>query len=652
MNVKKKSIKSEKKPLPTQGSLPGIPLQGWVVFIFGVLLYANTFSHQFTQDDAIVIYDNMFTTQGVKGIPDLFTKDTFHGFFKESKSNLVSGGRYRPLTPAMFALEYQFVGNQPWLGHLLNMLLYGFLCWMVFRLLRLMICNSDDSQRNQLLVLIAALLFAAHPLHTEAVANIKGRDEIMSMFGSIAAAYFVLKYVDSKKVSALVYACLSLFIGLLAKENAITFLAVIPLILYYFRDFNLKRSTSSTLVLLAPTILFLIIRSAVIGSSFGSTPMELMNNPYLKIVNGSYVPFDLGEKFATIIYTLGKYVQLLVFPHPLTHDYYPRQIDIMSFSDPGVIMSLLVYAGLIFMAIKGFKSRTIFSFAAAYYLITLSIVSNIVFPIGTNMSERFMFMPSLGFALGLSYVLNRWVFQKFGKTALWIIAGLILSLYTFKTVTRNQVWVDNFTLFTTDVKTSQNSAKVLNAAGGTLTDKAATEPDETKKKQMLEQAVVYLNRAIQIHPTYKNAYLILGNAYFYLKDYEKAAQNYDNVLKINPDDADGFKNKALALREAGKYAGETLNDLIKAETYLNQSYQMKKDDAETLRLLGVLNGIKGDHALAVEYFSKVVEMQSDNAGAYLNLSSALRNVGRMDEAESNLKKAMELDPDIVNKIKN
>ena len=78
----------------------------WLVFLIGALLYANTLTHEFTQDDAIVIYDNMYTTQGVSGLKGLFTKDTFFGFFKEEgKDKLVSGGRYRPLTPAMFGLE-------------------------------------------------------------------------------------------------------------------------------------------------------------------------------------------------------------------------------------------------------------------------------------------------------------------------------------------------------------------------------------------------------------------------------------------------------------------------------------------------------------------------------------------------------------------
>ncbi len=623
---------------------------GWIVLIFGVALYINTITHQFTQDDAIVIYDNMYTTKGISGLKGLFTKDTFFGFFKEEgKAKLVSGGRYRPFTPAMFALEYQLVGKSPWLGHLINILLYGFLCLMVYKLLITLICHKEDSESKRYLVFAAALIFAAHPLHTEAVANIKGRDEIMSMLGSILALFAMIKYVDSKQTKFIILACISLFIAFLSKENTITFLAVIPLSLYYFRDMNVKEAIMKSAVLLLPTILFLMIRASVLGNDFGGTPMELMNNPYLKLVNGSYIPFDLGEKMATIMYTLGKYVQLLVLPHPLTHDYYPRFIDIMHFSDISVLISLGLYIIIAFLALKGLRTKHIIGFSCAYFIITLSIVSNIVFPIGTNMSERFMFMPSLGFALLFGYFMQHYVFEKLGKQMFYISLGVIVSLYSIKTITRNFVWESDYRLFTTDVKTSTNSAKVLNAAGGALTTEAAKEKNETKKREMLSQAIEYLNQSILVHPTYKNAYLIMGNAHYYLKEYDKAAAAYERALNIDPEFKDAQTNLAISLRDAGRQAGEVENNLEKSESLLTRSYQLSPNDSETLRLLGVVNGIKGNHLEAVKYFTKVVEAEPKNATGYLNLSNAYRNAGDAANADKYMKNALAIDPEVLEK---
>jgi len=650
MKSKRQNVENMKVLTPKGNTSDSFKWHGWFVFIFGAALYLNTISHEFTQDDAIVIYDNMYTTKGISGLKGLFTKDTFFGFFKEEgKAKLVSGGRYRPLTPAMFAIEYQLVGKNPILGHLINILLYGFLCLMIYKLLISMICHKDDGENKKYLVLTAALIYASHPIHTEAVANIKGRDEIMSMLGSVFTLYSILKYIDLKETKYLIYSCISFFLAFLSKENTVTFLAVIPLSLYYFRDLSLKDAISKSAILLIPTIIFLMIRSAILGNDFGGTPMELMNNPYLKLVNGSYIPFDMGEKMATIIYTLGKYVQLLIFPHPLTHDYYPRYIDIMSFGDIRVILSLLLYIFLVVLAVMGLKSKSLIGYGAAYFLITLSVISNIVFPIGTNMSERFLFMPSLGFALILAYLLHTYLLEKIGKQAFMLVIGLIMSLYAFKTISRNFVWESDFKLFTTDVKTSTNSAKVLNAAGGALTTEAFKEKDESKKKEMLETALVYLDQAVKVHPTYKNAYLIMGNANYYLSQYEKAITAYGQALRIDPDFKDAFNNQAIALRDAGKYAGEKENNLQKAETYLTQSYQMSPGDLETLRLLGVLNGIKGNHTEAVKYFSKVTEGEPNNAMAYFNLSNAFRNSGDIKNADLNLQKAVSIDPEIVNK---
>ncbi|MBC7886225.1 MAG: tetratricopeptide repeat protein, partial [Saprospiraceae bacterium] len=553
----------------------------------------------------------------------------------------------RPLTPAMFALEYEMVGKNPWLGHLINILLYGLLCMMIYKLLIALICHKDDSESKRYMVLAAAVIYAAHPIHTEAIANIKGRDEIMSMMGSIVALYSILKYTDLKQSKYLIYASVSFFLALLSKENTITFLAVIPLALYNFRDLSFTKAIGNSLILLLPAILFLIIRASVLGNDFGGTPMELMNNPYLKLVNGSYVPFDIGEKMATILFTLGKYVQLLIIPHPLTHDYYPRHIDIMNFGDPGVLLSLALYILLIYLAIRGLKTKSLIGFGAAYFIITLSIVSNVVFPIGTNMSERFMFMPSLGFAIIAGYLLQKYVLDRFGKRLFFIATGTLILLYSLKTITRNFIWESDYTLFTTDVKTSKQSAKVLNAAGGALTTEAFKEKDEVKKQQMLTQALVYLNQAVQIHPTYKNAYLIMGNAYYYLKEYEKAVPAYENSLMIDPDFIDAKTNLAVSLRDAGRKAGEIEQNLQKSEILLTKSINLIPNDVETLRLLGVVNGIKGNHAEAIKYFEKVIQLDPKNASAYLNAGNAYKNAGDQVNGEKYIQQAIQLDPNIL-----
>ncbi len=645
----------------------------WIILLFGLLLYANTLSHDYTQDDAIVIYDNMYTTQGLQGIPGLLKYDTFKGFFKvEGKDKLVSGGRYRPLTPLTFALEWQLfkkpkvdaAGNvlkdaqgnilyqgNPWIGHLLNAFFYGLTGMVLYLLLLKILTPRFGDDFSCFVALAASLLFIAHPIHTEAVANIKGRDEIFTLLGSLAALYFSWRAFAEKKPLFNVLAAVIFFLALLSKENAITFLAVVPLTFYFFSKAKVGDIIKQTLPLVGATVLFLVIRGSILGWSMGPPSMELMNNPYLKIVNNQWVPFSGSEKMATIMHTLGYYVKLLLVPHPLTHDYYPRHIDIMSWGNWTVLLSLLVYGALIFFAWRGFRQKSVVSYGILFFLITLSIVSNIVFPVGTNMSERFMFMPSVGFCLVLAALAWRWA-AKGGKTVQLIpalaVLGAVVLLFSIKTIDRNKVWEDNYTLFRTDVKTSQNSAKLLNAMGAETGVQATNEKDETKRNTMLQEALIYLNKALTIHPTYKNTYLQLGNVHNYLKEYDKAIQYYEQVLKFDPNDQNGRNNMGLTYREGGKYYGEK-GDMQKAMQYLNKALELRGEEYEVLRLLGVAHGVSGNHPKAVEYFTKATQVEPNNADAFWNLGNAWYYAGDQAKADQYRNKALQMDPEVGNR---
>lgn len=623
------------------------------LFTFSFLLYANTLTHQYTQDDAIVIYDNMFTQEGIAGIPGILKNDTFYGFFKEAgKAKLVAGGRYRPLTQIMFALEWQLFGKNPFVGHLINVLLYGFLAIMLYKCLTLILIGANKSgQKEKSLRLFAfavCLIFVAHPIHTEAVANIKGRDEIMALLGSIIALWSSFKYSHTKEKKWLLLVLVSFFCALMSKENAITFLAVVPLAYFFFRRKNLINSFKAVWPFALSTFVFLVIRTAVLGFDFGSESMELMNNPFLKLQGTSWIPFSGPEKLATIIFTLGKYLQLFIWPHPLCHDYYPRAVELMDFSNWQVLVSLALYIAIIGLIAFFWTRDRIISFGLLFFICTLSIVSNLVFPIGTNMSERFLFMPSAGLALVLGRLLFKYLPNE--KTALMVSLVIALGLGA-KTILRNPVWKDDFTLFTSDVKTNPQSAKLLNAAGGSLSTEASKLEDSTKRTQMLEEAISYLKEAVKIHPTYKNAYLLLGNSHYYLNRFEPAISYYETALKLDPQFNDVKKNLPIVLRDAGRHYGEQKQDLQRSESYLLRSYALNENDPETARLLGIVNGMKGNHQKAITYFEQVVKLNPKAAGGYANLATAYKSLGDEANATINFNKAIEIDPNVLNSQK-
>lgn len=647
--VAKEIKKIKKREGQAQSSYSGIPIKyiGLLVGLLGALLYLQTTTFEYTQDDAIVINENMFTTQGVQGIPGLLGHDTFYGYFKDqSKTRLVSGGRYRPLTPVMFAIEYELAGLKPWLSHFVNALSYGFLCFIIFGFTKALLSGRLTSTIAFRIALITALVFAVHPIHTEVVANIKGRDEIMAAIGAIGGLWLMILSLNRpdvwyyKWVAALVF-----LLGMLSKENVITMLAVVPLTLWWYSKNKEVKWIPALLPIVAASVIFLGIRGNVTGWEKGKTPMELLNNPFVKLENNVYVPFSAGEKTATIMYAMGKYVQLLIFPYPLTHDYYPRHIEIQNWGKPLVIISLLFWLALLYVVVKGWKSRSWYAYGILFYVCTMSITSNVVFPIGTNLSERFAFLPSYGFALIAALAFARLMETKHKKTL--IAAGLaILLLLTGWTLIRSRVWKDNHTLFTTDINTSARSAKLLNAVGGDLVTMSEDEKDPVEKRQMLLDAQTYLKRALEIHPNYKLSYLLLGNSHYHLKEYEQAITYFRHVLKLDPAYGEGRRNLGVVLREQGKVLGEKQNNLVGAIALLEEAVTYLPDDFETYHLLGVAYGQKGETQKAISFFRKEIELAPKNATAYYNLGVALRQAGNEAAANENFEKARALDPNL------
>ena len=630
-------------------------LQALVIFGLSFALYANTLTHKFCQDDAIVITDNKYTVEGFAGILDILRYDTFYGFFKEAgKAGLVAGGRYRPFTLIQFAIEYQFFGKNAFIGHLFNILWFGLTCVLLYfvflKLLNLKHQKQPEKSSELTIYFIAfaaAAIFAAHPIHTEAVANIKGRDEIMCLLGSLAAVWFSIKAFEKGGILNSVLAAILFFIGLLSKENAITFVVVVPLIYWFFMEINWVDALKQTLPFMVSSVLFIILRGAVIGNQFGGVQLELMNNPYLKLVDNQYVAFNFSEKFGTIIYTLGDYIRLLIFPHPLTHDYYPRHVSIMSFGDWQVILSLLVYLGLGALILRGLLKKEIWAFGLAFYLITLSIVSNLVFPVGTNMAERFLFMPSVGFCLVVAIILSKIFSVKNNANSLNIkfLSMVLISIITLlglKTVLRNPAWKDNYTIFTTDIEVSKNSAKLQTSVGGETIDTFRNEKNLELRTTKMKEAIEHLKRAIEIHPTYKSPYLLMGNAYLYLEDSENAIRYYEAALKLDSTFKDARANLAIAkntqYRDIGKRAGQVEHNIPKAIEYLTKAVEANPLDAQAYSYLGTAYGMSGQAQKSIEALSKALSMRFDKQDA-LNLSVSYRMIGDVAKASEWQQKA-------------
>ena len=608
-----------------------------LIFLFAFLLYGNTLTHDYALDDLIVIKDNSFTKKGLQGIKGIFSYDSFTGFFGTEKK-LVAGGRYRPLSIASFALEYAVVGKlNPFLSHLINILLYFFTGSLIFIVFSSLIKSTPAKPWYLGIPFLVAMLFMAHPVHTEVVANIKGRDEIFALMFPLISVWLTIRYIETRKPILLFVANLCFFLGLLSKENAIMFAGIVPLTIFFFTKLSLKKNIAISFSFLFTALIFIFIRFLVLGYlNSGELPKELLNNPFLGATQ--------SEKFGTILYTLGLYVKLLLIPHPLTHDYYPYHIPLVSLTDWRAVLSSAAYIFMIIYSILKFKTKNIIAYGILFYLLTLFIVSNLLFPVGTFMNERFIYMPSLGFAIVMAVLITEKLPLIIKKETLYKrwASGILLSilvLFALRTFTRNQVWKDNFTLFTTDVRVSENSVKCNVSAGGDYQEKAKLETDTAKQSEYYQLSLHYLEKAIRIYPKTANGLVLYGNAIaIYKKDSKQAIVQYLKVLDFDPYNKNALSNTLQVLASIdngqetaykvrifkrllsispdnadvnynlGKLYGQFKGNLDSACYFLERSINLYPGSLAANKDLGVVYSMKGEYTKALEAFSRAAKL--------------------------------------------
>lgn len=515
---------------------PGFWTNHWIpmliIAILAAVPYLQSLDYGYVLDDQIVITGNQFTKKGIDGIGDILSTESMTGYFGEQK-DLVAGARYRPLSIVTFAIEQSIAPDKPALGHLGNIIFYIITCLLLYRVFLLWLPLKASQQWWWSIPFVAAVFFALHPVHTEVVANIKGRDEIMTFTGALGAIWFSMKWLSDKKWHWLLLSGTSFFLGLLSKENAITFLAVIPAGLYFFTRAERNDYVKILTPILAATFIYLLIRYQVIGYflSSGKEITDLMNNPFVEM--------RPDQKMATIFYTLGLYLKLLVFPYVLTHDYYPYAIPIMNWTDWQVWLSVSAYALMLGVFVKDYRKRTLPAFSILFFLATISIVSNILFPVGTFMNERFLFISSAAYTLVLAWLLvdrlPNVISNKVGLLFGLSLGAIILAGYLVRTYTRVPVWENAMTLNRAAIAVSPNSARANTFMTTALFKEYQKETDEAKKKVMLQEMGVYIRKALSIYPAYYSGsqmYVgILSEEYRYDNDLEKLLAGFKQVLE-------------------------------------------------------------------------------------------------------------------------
>jgi len=609
----------------------------FIIGIFGILLYSNTLYNGYVLDDFSAIKENNIVRQGIHAIPEIFKTSYRQGYLS------VKDGLYRPLSLATFAVEWNYFPDKPGVSHFVNIVLYGITGMLLFFLL----CNffaKGDETRGELFALITSLLFIAHSLHVEVVANIKSRDEMLCFLFVICSFLFVFRFLTSEKKRFLIFGLFAYFLSLLSKETSITFLALLPLSLHFFSKITVRKNILLTSFFVGVAVVYLLIRQSVLQGAVGDLGVSMADN----IIVGAKT---FGTHTGTAFYILGLYIQLLIFPHPLSYDYSFNQIPIVSLGNIFSVVSLLFYIAIgsyaAIILFKSFKQQTInyeqrtISFGILFFLVTIFLFSNLVLTIGTSMGDRLMYFPSLGFCICIAILYIKFFVKNDLKPEIrnWKLYPLfiILILFSYKTYSRNADWKDNFTLYTHDVGIVPQSVKAHYYLGLELVKVVAdAEQDVDKKKKCYENGIAELEKAVKILPSFSSAYTQMGVAYYRMKNYEKAIENYNKANELKPSDAITLNNIGTVYFEWGKYQ--------EAKEKFQQALQIDTRFIDAHMNLGSVLGTMKDFNGAIASFQNAIRFAPDNARAYYFTAITYQNMGDKANADKYFQIAQQMDP--------
>jgi protein O-mannosyl-transferase len=602
------------------------------------VFYGNTIGNDYAFDDAVVITENQFTQKGLAGIPAIFANDTFRG----SYDGMPTVQRYRPASLATFALEHELFGQNPHVSHFNNVVLLVWLSLVLYALLRKVFADSTGAPGGFELPFVAVLLFIAHPVHTETVANIKGRDELLALAGALSALLLLVRYIDARRRRYLLGAFLLFSLALFSKENAITFLAIAPLTVHFYKKERWTTYLTALLPLAIASAVFLGARSLALAAS-ASAAIPSAND----ILSEPFAHASTSQRVATAFHTVGRYLGLLVFPHPLTIDYYPFHVQLASWTSIGVWLSVLAVLAATVFAVRGLKRRSIVAYGILFFLITFSVVSNLPFSIGTFLSERFLFTPSLGFVLVVAWLISARMPLRNNRKALLVLALSLACLV--KTYGRNQVWKDDFTLFTTDVRTSANSIKGNLAASVSFLMEAQKLGDGALATRYRTSALDHAKKAVSLYQqhldaeqlktsSYANAVVLLGDCYGANQMADAALQTYATIFTWST-------NREHLVEAIEKTLDKSGDVDFKLKSYA-EFLRLDPDSFIFNYRLGYLYGKeKNDLVRSIQYLRRAVELRPTEILALEALSHAYKLSSNFDQAAFHLEKVAAMKPD-------
>jgi hypothetical protein len=414
--------------------------------LLGVALFAVSVGGTYIYDDITIIERDERLTDPSR----------WHRYWTESYNQGVDN-LYRPLVSMTYAVQWWLHGDRPWAFHLINVLLHG----------AASACVAELARRLAGLraAFVAGLLFAAHPIHVEAVANVVGRAELMCALGVLGALVLFMRPLTPWRAVAITVCFL---IAVLSKEQGM----LVPLLLLVVAlarrlmigsmadPFPARyRSGRLLLILLLCWLLagYIVWRESILKFWWDREFIDWTINPMIPNKSHPYSAEAAASRWLMPLVLLGRYAALLVAPVTLSPDYGAKVIGwSVRARDPylwvGIIAAVSWCALFIVCLVRRWFAWVVALLGLA---LTYGMVGNIVALIGTNFAERLMYLPSAFFVMLVAMLLSR-----LPRGALIGVMSIVLVLASARTFTYARLWNDKLVFYRTALENQPGSIRL------------------------------------------------------------------------------------------------------------------------------------------------------------------------------------------------
>jgi len=593
-------VKKDKKKIHQPAKTATIQLKKFPVWLLPAIL-AVTFivfypalknDLIYTWDDGLNITDNHLTvnlnSQNVKAI---FTQSV--------------GNNYNPLPILVFALIRSQVGLEPYLYHLVNILLHLVCTALVFWTARLL-------TKKSFVVGAITLLFAIHPMRVESVAWITELKDVMFASFYFGALIAYIKWVRKPGAQVLLYLLMLVLavLSMLSKIQAVS----LPLSMLLI-DYLEKRPLKFSLIMEKIPFFILSAATGIAGIYFLKTGDSL-------IMNETY---PLYERILYACYALTSYLVRFFAPVNLSAYYpYPQKTE-------GVlptlyyITPLLLIAGVVWV-IKKFRTDRNVVFGLLFFLVNVMFVLQVVGAGKAFMAERFTYVSYFGLffiaATSLQNLTERKANISFLVKSIFVIYAVVFAVMSYQ---RCLVWKNSGTLWRDNVAKYPGSDVGYDNLGVYY-----------RSLKQNDKALENYNKVLSINPKYALTYNNRGNIYFERGQDDLALSDYNQAIALDAKKVTTYANRALIYIRKNEYA-KAEDDFAKAEV-IDSTF------AKTYFNRGIYYDQVGQYQKAVDDFTKYLKLVPTDDGIYNSRGVALQKMGKHKESLADFSKAIELMP--------